>query len=506
MKHFRWTWIWGGATAAGALITAWMLAGEAGHSWAADANPPARLNIQDKPLAREIKAATSFAHVVKKVSPSVVNIYTTKRVRENPRMMNPMFDDPFFRFFGGDMFDRRDQRPRTRLENSLGSGVIVTEDGYVLSNNHVVEGADEIKVALVNGDPAEFAARVVGTDPQTDIAVLKIEGRKFPAITMADSDQLEVGDTVLAIGNPFGVGQTVTLGIVSATGRSGFGIVDYEDFIQTDASINPGNSGGALVDAEGRLVGINTAIISRTGGNQGIGFAVPVNMARGVMERIVASGKVTRGFLGVTIQPLTADLAKEFKLPSQAGALVGGVMPKTPAAEAGFKEGDVILEFNGKKITDSRQLRLLIAQTAPETKSRFKVLRDGKEMTLTATLGQLPADQASAAGGPRFGRSQPKEDVLDGVTVGDLDARTRRQFGLPAEARGALVTDVDPGSAAYAAGLRAGDIILEINRRPVKSAEEAVEMSERIEGGRVLLRIWSNGASRYLVVENRSRR
>jgi serine protease Do len=507
MKHSRWTWIWGGSAVAGGLVWAWVLAGGAGLSWAKDANPPAKLNIQNNPLARETKAATSFAPVIKKVSPSVVNIYTTKRIRENPRMQNPLFDDPFFRFFGGDMFDRRDQRPRTRLENSLGSGVIVTQDGYVLSNNHVVEGADEIKVALANGDQSEFTARIIGTDPQTDIAVLKIdEGRKFPAITMTDSDQLEVGDTVLAIGNPFGVGQTVTMGIVSATGRSGFGIVDYEDFIQTDASINPGNSGGALVDAEGRLVGINTAIISRTGGSQGIGFAVPINMARGVMERIVAGGKVTRGFLGVTIQPVTADLAKEFKLSSQAGALVGGVMPKTPAAEAGFKEGDVILEFNGKKVTDSRQLRLLIAQTAPETKSRFKILRDGKELTLTATLGQLPGDKTSTPGGPRFGRGQPKEDVLDGVTVGDLDARTRRQFGLPAEARGALVTEVDPGSPAYAAGLRAGDIILEINRRPVQSADEAVELSERIEAGRVLLRVWSNGGSRYLVVENRARR
>src|SRR6266699_574704 len=307
------------------------------------ANPPARVHVEETPLSREVKLATSFAPVVKKVAPSVVNIYSSRTIREQP-LLSPFFSDPFFRRFFGPDFDEQ-MRPRTRRAQSLGSGVIVSEDGYILTANHVVEGADEVKVALADG-VKEYPARVIGADPPTDVAVLKVEAKGLPAVTLADSDKLEVGDVALALGNPFGVGQTVTMGIVSAVGRSSLGINEYENFIQTDASINPGNSGGALVDAQGRLVGINTAILSRTGGNQGIGFAVPVNMARYVMDRIVAEGTITRGYLGVRIQPLTPDLAKEFKLPADTGALVGEVTPKTPAAEAGLKEGDVIVEFN----------------------------------------------------------------------------------------------------------------------------------------------------------------
>ncbi|HEY6169556.1 MAG TPA: trypsin-like peptidase domain-containing protein, partial [Verrucomicrobiae bacterium] len=286
--------------------------------------PAPRLHLDEKPLATAVKSSTSYAPVIKKAAPSVVNIYTTKTIRET-RRMSPLFDDPFFRrFFGQEFDDRSSSRPRTHEEQSLGSGVIISEDGYLLTANHVVEGADEVKVALAN-DHTTFTAKVIGTDPQTDVAVIKVEATKLPAITIGDSDRLEVGDTVLALGNPFGVGQTVTMGIVSATGRGGFGIVDYEDFIQTDASINPGNSGGALIDAEGRLVGINTAILSRSGGNQGVGFAVPINLARSVMNRLVTDGKITRGFLGVNIQNVSAELAKEFKLGDQGGALVGGI-------------------------------------------------------------------------------------------------------------------------------------------------------------------------------------
>ncbi|MCX8109332.1 MAG: trypsin-like peptidase domain-containing protein, partial [Verrucomicrobiae bacterium] len=264
----------------------------------ANAASPPKLKIDTTPIPQDARPPLSFSHVVKKVAPSVVNIYSTKTVRQSPAL-SPFFDDPIFRRFFGIPFE---SIPRERREQSLGSGVIVTEDGYILTNNHVVEGADEVKVALPD-DKTVYEATIVGTDPQTDIAVLKIEGKKFSAITVTDSDKLEVGDIVLAIGNPFGVGQTVTMGIVSATGRGGMGIVDYEDFIQTDASINPGNSGGALVDAMGRLVGINQSIVSRTGGNLGIGFSVPINLARYVMERLVTEGKVTRGYLGVIIQP-----------------------------------------------------------------------------------------------------------------------------------------------------------------------------------------------------------
>ena len=384
-----------GLTVVGAAML--FLAGQAPLHYSAHAGSPPRLNIKDAAVSPQVKTATSLAPIIKEVSPSVVNIHTTKKVKTMSPLM-PYFDDPLFRQFFGDPRGGADQLPRERREQALGSGVILSEDGYILTNNHVVDGADEIKVSLAD-DKTTFDAKIIGKDSHTDIAVLKVDGQKLPAITLTDSDKLEVGDFVLAIGNPFGVGQTVTAGIVSAKGRGGMGIVDYEDFIQTDASINPGNSGGALVDAEGRLVGINTAILSRTGGNQGVGFAVPINLARYVMERLVTDGKVTRGYLGVMIQPVTADLAKEFKLKDQSGALVGEVTPKSPAEAAGLKDGDVIVEFKGKKVTDSRHLRLMVAQTAPDTKVTLKVIRDGDELTCTVKLGELPAEGLAKAGG-----------------------------------------------------------------------------------------------------------
>lgn len=464
-----------------------------------------KLDVQEDALAPSVKAATSRAPMVKRVSPSVVNIYTSKKVKEMPQLM-PFMEDPFFRQFFGERRGGNDPVPRERRERALGSGVIVSDDGYILTNNHVVDGADEIKVALAD-EKTTLDAKVIGTDPQTDIAVLKVESRKLPAMTVTDSDKLEVGDFVLAVGNPFGVGQTVTTGIVSAKGRGGMGIVDYEDFIQTDASINPGNSGGALVDAEGRLVGINTVILSRSGGSQGVGFAVPINLARYVMERLVTEGKVTRGYLGVMIQPVTSELAKEFKLPDNTGALIGDVTKDSPAEKAGLKEGDVVIEFNGRKVTDSRHLRLMVSQTAPATKTALKVLRDGKEQTYTVKLGELPTERLAEADGSSGGmRRGTRADPLDGVTVEDLDARARRQFNLPNYLRGAVVTEVNPGSAAAGAGMRPGDVIVEINRQNVTSADEAVELSEKIKGDRVLLRVWSNGGSRYVVLENKSKK
>ncbi len=463
---------------------------------------PPKLKVDNSALPQEARPALSFSHVVKKVAPSVVNIYSTKTVRQNP-VWSPFFDDPFFRRFFGMPFE---SIPRERREQSLGSGVIVTEDGYILTNNHVVEGADEIKVALQD-DKTTYEAKIVGTDPQTDIAVLKIDGKKFPAITVTDSDKLEVGDIVLAIGNPFGVGQTVTMGIVSATGRGGMGIVDYEDFIQTDASINPGNSGGALVDAMGRLVGINQSIISRSGGNQGIGFSVPINLARYVMERLVTDGKVTRGYLGVLIQPVTPDLAKEFKLPENTGALIGEVTANSPAEEAGLKEGDVITEFNGKKVTDSRHLRLMASQTPPGTSVPVKVLRNGKELTFTVKLGELEPERLARAGRSSGGlRRESAVDPLDGVTVDDLDSRSRSRLGIPSNVRGALVVEVDPDCPAAEAGLRPGDVILEINRRRVTNADEAIAASEQVTGDRVLLRVYSGGGSGYIVINAAKRR
>jgi serine protease Do len=460
-------------------------------------NPPPKLNVQEAPIGGETKATTSFAPVIKKVTPSVVNIYSTKTIRQ--RQMPLQFFDPFGLF--GDESDSPRRRPRTQRAQSLGSGVIVSSDGYILTANHVVEGADEVKVALASGGK-EFTAKVVGTDPPTDVAVLKVEGSGLPAITLTDSDKLEVGDTVLAIGNPFGVGQTVTMGIISGTGRGGFGIVDYEDFIQTDAAINPGNSGGALVDAEGRLVGINTAIISGSGGNQGVGFAVPINLARGVMDRIIKTGKFTRGLLGVIIGEITPDVATHFGLPDHTGALVEEVQPGTPAEKAGLKEGDAITEFNGKKVSDQRNLRLTVAQTPPGTKVNLKILRSepGKkpvEKTVTATLGELKPEELAAArerGGRPGKQSESGMDALDGVEVTDLESRTRRQLGIAPRIEGALITNVDSDSRAAEAGLRAGDVILEINRQAVHNADEAVELSHKAKGDTVLLRVWSRGA------------
>jgi len=470
--------------------------------WAFSASAP-KIKTDDAPLPPEARPSFSFSQVVKKVALSVVNIYTTKTIRQDPAMA-PFFDDPFFRRFFGAPFEGM---PRERREQSLGSGVIVTEDGYILTNHHVVEGAEEIKVAF-GDDKTTYDAKVIGNDPQTDLAVIKIEGREFPSLTVTDSDKLEVGDVVLAIGNPFGVGQTVTMGIVSAKGRGGMGIVDYEDFIQTDASINPGNSGGALVDALGRLVGINQSIISRSGGSQGIGFSVPINLARYVMECLVTEGKVIRGYLGVIIQPITADLAKEFKLPENAGALVSEDTPRSPASEAGLKEGDVIIEFNGKKVTDNRHLRLMASQTRPGTKAPVKVIRDGKEQTVTVQLAELPSERLARSGRSPGGglRRDSQADVLDGVTVDDLDARSRSQLDLPTSLRGALVVDVEQGSPAAQAGLRPGDVILEINRQRVTSADEAVQFSEDVKGDRVLLRVYSGGGSRYIVINAPRRR
>jgi serine protease Do len=478
-------------------------------------NSPAKVTIEDKGINREIRAPISFAPVIKRVAPSVVNIYSTMTIRDRG-MQNPFLNDPLFRRFFGDQFGQ--MQPRDRKAQGLGSGVIVSADGYILTANHVVEGADSVKVALSDGE-REFDAKIIGTDPPTDIAVLRIDAKKsLAAATLADSDKLEVGDVVLAIGNPFAVGQTVTLGIISALQRGGFGISGYEDFIQTDAAINPGNSGGALVDVEGRLVGINTAILSHSGGFQGVGFAVPINMARYVMDRLIVSGKVARGYLGIGIQPLTPELAKEFNLPDESsGVLVSDVNNNSAAARAGVQSGDVILELNSKKVSDYRGLQLLVAQSAPGSKVTLRVLRGSPgskpvEKTLTATLAELPSDMfASRGGNGPDERDQQGTDALEGVEVTDLDAEARRQLNIPKTVQGALVVKVDPDSEAGQNGLSQGDVITEMNRQRVHSAEEAVSLSQKVKADRLLLRVWSRsgggpGGSRYVVVENSKRK
>jgi len=455
--------------------------------------------VDERPLVRGPGGHESFAPVVKKVVPGVVKVFTTTKAHPASFNGQPGGDmDDFFRHFFGDQVPGRGQKRNSMVprQEGIGSGVIVSVDGYILTNNHVVDGADEVKVALQDG--REFTAKVIGRDPKTDVAVVKIDSSKLPAVPMADSDKVEVGDMVLAIGNPFGIGQTVTTGIVSATGRAGGIGLDYEDFIQTDAAINPGNSGGALVDAEGRLIGINTAILSRSGGNQGIGFAIPVNLAREVMTSLINDGHVTRGYLGVMIQDLNPSLVKEFKLKDGKGALVGDVTPKGPADKAGIESGDVILEFNGKKVADSRHLKLEVGRTAPGRSVPVKLLHDGSVKTITVAVKEMPGNETLAK---NSSKDSDDTGTLNGVTVGDLDREGHRQFNVPENVKGAVVTEVSPDSAAAEAGLRPGDVIQEINRKPVRNAEEAVRLTEKGSDKTTLLRVWRNGGSRFVVVD-----
>jgi serine protease Do len=457
---------------------------------------PVQLSIDDRPLPQD--KDNSYAHVIQRVAPSVVQIDTTAKARVTAAPPDfPGWNHPFFRRF----FDEH-SRPQPRVEiprqRGIGSGVVVSPDGYILTNNHLVENADAVKVTFADG--RELEATVVGKDPKTDVAVLKVDASDLPSVTIADSDQLQVGDLVLAIGNPFGIGQTVTMGIVSATGRATLGL-DYEDFIQTDAAINPGNSGGALIDTGGRLVGINTAILSRSGGNQGIGFAIPSNLARDIMSSLVAHGRVTRGYLGVTIQDLNPTLAKAFKLEQEQGALINEVVPDSPADQAGLRHGDVILEFNRKPIQDSRRLKFAVAATTPGESVPVRVQRDGKEKEIRVTIRELSGEQPLAQSSPE---SADDTGTLKGVAVTDLDDANRAELRLPKSVRGALIARVEPGSAASEAGLQPGDVIQEIDRQPVENAEDALRLTRDSINEATLVRVWRQGTSRYLVVDESS--
>jgi serine protease Do len=460
--------------------------------------PALNVVVDESPVSRSGGTHTSFAPVVKKVTPAVVKVDVRTKGGSVPLPDGFGSGDPFWRHFFGDQFGRQmpNRQFRSPPQHGMGSGVIVTKDGYILTNNHVVDNAHDVKVTLQDG--REFTAKVIGRDPKSDVAVIKVDAKDLPVVAMADSDKVEVGDVVLAVGNPFGVGQTVTTGIVSATGRGNLGIEDYEDFIQTDAAINPGNSGGALVDVEGRLIGINTAIFSRSGGNQGIGFAIPSDLARNVMDSLIQYGHVTRGYLGVMIQDVTPALAKEFELKENTGALIGEVVPKGPADDAGLKNGDVVVDYNGKKVTDSRHLKLAVGETKPGTTVPMKVLRDGSTKTIQVTVQQLPGSEQLAQN--KSGNSTDN-GTLNGVTVSDLDQQARQELKIPENVKGAVITEVQPDSPAAEAGLKQGDVIVEINRHPVKTADEAVRMTENPKDKVTLLRIWSNGGSHYVVVD-----
>jgi len=442
---------------------------------------------------------TTFAPIVEKVASSVVTVFTTQTVSRGLTTF-PFGDDTLRQFFGG----QSPQRQGKQTLQGLGSGVIVSPDGYIITANHVVSGAEEIMVGL-GTELRKYKAKKVGTDPGTDVALLKIEEKNLPAITFADSEKARAGDIVLAIGNPFGLRQTVTMGIISAVGRGGMGIVDYENFIQTDAAINMGNSGGALVDTEGRLLGINTAIFSRSGGNQGVGFAIPSNLARDVMQSLREKGRVVRGYIGALVQTLTPELAEAMKLKGQpTGALVGDVTPKSPSEKAGMKTGDVVTAVNGKKISDARELRLMIGSMAPGTKVEIELNREGQNKTLNVELGEMPAGAAEegAEASPEESAQPEKATVFGGVAVADITDDVRTALNLSKDVKGAVIAEIDADSPAAKAGLREGDVIQEVNKQSVRNAKELVAISKKLKPNeKILIRVWSQGRSGFVALE-----
>src|SRR6267378_3741513 len=393
-----------------------------------------------------------FAPIVKQVLPNVVNISSSKVVR-TPNQLEGMPSDPFFQQFFGKHFGSGSEVPKQRREQSLGSGVIVSPEGYVLTNNHVVDGAKDVKVTL--SDKRELKAQVIGTDPKTDVAVLKLEGSNFPAITLGDSSNVQVGDYALAIGNPFGVGQTVTMGIVSAKGRGNLGIEDYEDFIQTDAPINPGNSGGALINDR---------------------------------------GEVTRGYLGVVVQPISPAMARALGQSEPKGALVGDVSAKGPAQAGGVERGDIILELNGKSVNDANELRNTVSMMQPGETVRVKISRNGSMRDLSVKLGELPASKEEA----RNQNEGASKEALEGVSVENLDADTAKELGLPASTKGVVVTDVDPSSPKADSGLRKGDVIQEVNHRPVRNVAEFEQAMHKAGKEEALLLVNRGGTTLFI--------
>jgi serine protease Do len=435
-----------------------------------------------------------FASVIDPALPAVVNISSTTIVKEQNNIPG-LFSDPFFRQFFGDQFPPSPTEPQTERQYSLGSGVIVNADGYILTNNHVVSGASDVEVFTQSRE--KYKAKVIGTDPRTDIAVLKIDATGLPTLTVGDSSRLKVGDLVFAIGDPFGVGETATTGIVSATGRGlGGAIEHYEDFIQTDAAINPGNSGGALIELHGTLIGINTAIISGGGGNQGIGFAIPINMARNVMDQIVEHGKVIRGYLGVTIQAIGPEMAKAFGLGHGGGALIGDVSANSPAAKAGIERGDVVLELDGQPVSGPDDLSVRISEMAPGAVAHLQIFRNGQTRNVDATLGEYPEN-------PQAGRGtgEAPAAALKGLQVQNLTPDLAQQLNISPSTPGVVVTQVDPSSAAASAGLQRGDIIQEVNHKPIHNLDQYRQSLVGAGNQPVLLLIDRAGVTHFVVVE-----
>jgi serine protease Do len=446
---------------------------------------------QEQDFIRQLSQA--FENASAQVSPAVVSIYAEEVVVTDNQSGLP--DEAFKDFFGQDFFKRFfgvPEQPQKQTIRSLGSGVIVTKDGYILTNNHVVAKADKLSVVL--GDKRTFKAKVIGADPPTDVAVVKIDAVNLPLATLGDSDSVKVGEWVLAVGNPFQLTRTVTAGIISAKGRSSVGLATYEDFIQTDASINPGNSGGALADLDGHVIAINTAIASPSGGNIGIGFAIPINMAKQVMAELISKGRIVRGYLDLVPQDIDEDLAKALKLKSTEGALVANVPPGGPADKAGIKQGDVIIALDGKKITDSTQMRNMVAQMQPGTPVKITLLRDGREMQLTAVLTERPNPPQAKA--PRA--QQPRESTSQrlGLSVQTLTPDIAAQLGYKGQT-GVIVADVVPGSSADDAGLQRGDLIKEVNRTEVRTVRDFDKQVSGLKRGDVAALLVQRGQASF---------
>jgi serine protease Do len=433
--------------------------------------PPATQsnNPADRPLRSLRDFSNAMVDIAELANPTVVTVFT-----ERTRLVRRF--DPFADFFG-----RPQQRPQEYRQSGQGSGVIVSTDGYILTNNHVISEADTVNVRLMNN--RVYPAKVVGADPNTDIAVLKIEGNDFPAMPLGDSDDLRVGEWILAIGSPLdeNLAHTVTQGIVSAKGRSGVGLMEYEDFIQTDAAINPGNSGGALINLDGQLVGINTAIASRSGGFQGIGFAIPINIARNIMRSIVETGRVTRSFVGITMQNIDPNIARAFNLNTPEGVLISSISEGSPAEKAGLKEGDVILEADRRKVNNMNQFRGYIAAKAPGDRLRLKIMRDSKEIEVTVTVEEMPSEEMIARSGSRGLWERT------GFAVVDVTADKLRELGYPTSTRGVIVDEIDEQSTAYRSNLRKDDVIVGVNRRAVRNLEEFNQLVGSVEAGQVVL-------------------
>jgi Do/DeqQ family serine protease len=461
-------------TGLAALVAALVFTGAAwGGRLATQATTSQTVSAAAAPAVHPVTGTReSYADIVKIVAPSVVTIHVESKAQMSPT--NLPDDDMFRRFFGdpfGDQSGRQgtprggNRVPHAFRQRGLGSGVVVTNDGYILTNHHVVDGADNITVDVADG--RSLKAKVIGTDEKSDLAVIKVDASGLQAMALGNSDAVEVGDVVLAVGNPLGVGQTVTMGIVSAKGRS-TNDGNYEDFIQTDAPINQGNSGGALVNLKGELVGVNSQIMSNSGGNIGIGFAIPTNMARHVMDDLRKDGKVHRAQLGVTIQPVTADMAESLGLKEAKGAIVSSVEPGSAADHAGVKKGDVIKSFNGMPVSDINALRNRVADTAPGTSAPLVVIRDSSERTLTVKLAEASADKSAR----RDGDDPAGDKTALGVSVAPLTPQLAERAGLPKDAHGLLVQDVDPNGRAADAGIQAGDVIQEVNRKTVETIDD----------------------------------